>query len=53
VYAVNPDTHPGVRHAAARAFIEFLVSAPVQQAIAAFKRDAYGESLFFPDALAP
>jgi tungstate transport system substrate-binding protein len=53
VYAVNPGTHPGVKHAAARAFIEFLVSAPVQRAIAAFKRDAYGESLFFPDALAP
>jgi len=51
VYAVNPARHKGVTHAEARAFIAFLVSAPVQRAIAAFKRDEYGESLFFPDAL--
>jgi tungstate transport system substrate-binding protein len=51
VYAVNPARHPGVKHAEARAFIDFLVSAPIQRAIAAFKRDEYGESLFFPDAL--
>jgi hypothetical protein len=31
--------------------IEFLASGPIQQAIAAFKRDEYGESLFFPDAI--
>ena len=51
VYAVNPARHPGVRRVEARAFIEFLVSPPVQQAIGAFRRDEYGESLFFPDAL--
>jgi tungstate transport system substrate-binding protein len=51
VYAVNPSRHRGVQHDAARAFIAFLVSGPVQRAIAAFKRDEYGESLFFPDAL--
>jgi tungstate transport system substrate-binding protein len=51
VYAVNPARHPGVKHAEARAFINFLVSAPIQRAIAAFKRDEYGESLFFPDAI--
>ena len=50
VYAVNPARHRGVRYREARAFIDFLVSAPVQQAIAAFKRDEYGQSLFFPDA---
>jgi tungstate transport system substrate-binding protein len=48
VYAVNPARHRGVRYREARAFIDFLVSAPVQQAIAAFKRDEYGQSLFFP-----
>jgi tungstate transport system substrate-binding protein len=53
VYAVNPARHRGVRHAEARAFIDFLVSGPVQRAIAAFGRDDYGESLFFPDALPP
>jgi tungstate transport system substrate-binding protein len=51
VYAVNPARHKGVAHAEARAFIDFLVSAPVQREIAAFKRDQYGESLFVPDAL--
>jgi tungstate transport system substrate-binding protein len=51
VYAVNPARHQGVKHDAARAFIDFLVSRPIQQAIAAFKRTEYGESLFFPDAI--
>jgi tungstate transport system substrate-binding protein len=50
VYAVNPAKHPKVRSAEGRAFVDFLVSAPIQQAIGAFKRDVYGESLFFPDA---
>jgi tungstate transport system substrate-binding protein len=52
VYAVNPARHPKARHAEARAFIEFLVSPAIQQAIGAFKQDIHGESLFFPDALA-
>jgi tungstate transport system substrate-binding protein len=52
VYVVNPARHPKARHAEARAFIEFLVSPAIQQAIGAFKQDIYGESLFFPDALA-
>ena len=51
VYAVNAAKHPKARRAEARAFIDFLVSAPIQQAIGAFKRDVYGEPLFFPDAL--
>jgi tungstate transport system substrate-binding protein len=49
VYAVNPLKHANAKRAEVRAFIEFLVSPPVQQAIAAYKRDLYGESLFFPD----
>lgn len=51
VYAVNPAKHPRVKHDAARSFINFLVSRPIQRAIAAFKRDEYGEPLFFPDAI--
>jgi tungstate transport system substrate-binding protein len=51
VYAVNPKKHPAIKAAEARAFIDFLVSAPIQQWIASFGRDLYGESLFFPDAL--
>jgi len=50
VYAVNPVRHPKVQRLEAGAFIEFLVSVPVQRAIAAFKRDVYGESLFFAAA---
>jgi tungstate transport system substrate-binding protein len=51
VYAVNPAKHRSVKAAEARAFIDFLVSAPVQKIIADFGRDVYGEPLFFPDAL--
>jgi tungstate transport system substrate-binding protein len=51
VYAVNPTKHPKARRTEARAFVDFLVSTPIQQAIAAFNRDVYGESLFFPAAL--
>lgn len=50
-YVVNPAPHPRIRHAEARRFVDFLVSAPVQQAIAEFKRGELGEPLFFPDAL--
>ena len=51
VYAVNPAKHSRAQAASARRFIAFLVSVPVQEAIAAFRRDQYGESLFFPDAV--
>jgi tungstate transport system substrate-binding protein len=50
-YLVNPDKHRRTNAAGARAFIEFLVSAPVQRAIGDFKHQEYGEPLFFPDAL--
>jgi tungstate transport system substrate-binding protein len=50
-YAVSPRKHPRARYAEARRFIEFLTSPSIQRAIAVFKRDEYGESLFFPDAL--
>jgi tungstate transport system substrate-binding protein len=51
VYAVSQVKHAGVRFAEARELIDFLTSVPIQQAISAFGRDRYGESLFFPDAL--
>ena len=51
VYAVNPARHPQAKVAEARQFIEFLVSPAIQQAIAAFKREQFGQSLFIPDAL--
>lgn len=51
VYAVNPARHPQAKVAEARQFIEFLVSPAIQQAIAAFKREQFGQSLFIPNAL--
>jgi tungstate transport system substrate-binding protein len=51
VYAVNPARHADIKRTEARAFIDFLVSDPIQRAIGAFKREEYGEPLFFPDAL--
>lgn len=48
VIAVNPARHPGVNHAGAMQFIEWLTSAEGQAAIAAFRVD--GEQLFFPNA---
>lgn len=51
VYAVNPAKHSRVKIAEARQLIEFLTSAETQKAIASFKREQYGESLFVPDAL--
>jgi len=49
VIAVNPARHPHVHKAEAQAFVDWLVSAPAQRAIAAFRVD--GQQLFFPDAL--
>jgi ABC-type Fe3+ transport system substrate-binding protein len=37
-----------VKRAEARVFIDFLASPAVQQAIADFRREAFGEPLFFP-----
>ena len=48
VIAVNPARHPGINHAGAMRFIEWLTSAEGQSAIAAFRVD--GEQLFFPGA---
>jgi len=48
VIAVNPARHPGVNHAGATQFIEWLTSSDGQAAIAAFRVDS--EQLFFPGA---
>ncbi len=48
VIAVNPARHPGVNHAGAMQFIEWLTSSDGQAAIGAFRVD--GEQLFFPSA---
>ena len=51
VYVVNPAKHKNIRIEGARAFVAFLVSPAIQHVIADFKRQEYGQSLFFPDAL--
>jgi len=50
-YAVNGVKHPGAKAAQARAFIAFLLSPAIQRAIADFRREEFGQSLFIPDAL--
>lgn len=52
-YVVNPEKHRKVRVGGARAFVNFLVSPGIQRVIGEFKRQEYGERLFFPDALLP
>jgi tungstate transport system substrate-binding protein len=46
---VNPQRHPHVRVKDAESFVDWLVSAPGQAAIAAFRVD--GQQLFFPDVV--
>ena len=46
---VNPEKHPHVQVDDAQAFVDWLISAPGQAAIAAFRVD--GQQLFFPDVI--
>ncbi|WP_005036851.1 extracellular solute-binding protein [Holophaga foetida] len=48
VMLVNPARHPHVKQAAGMSFIDWIVSAEGQAAIAAYRIN--GEQLFFPDA---
>jgi tungstate transport system substrate-binding protein len=48
VILVNPKRHPHVKREAGQRFIDWLVSAEGQQAIAAYRIE--GEQLFFPNA---
>lgn len=50
VVVVNPDRHPKVNSAGARAFSEFARSDATQEFIRSFGADEYGEALFTPDA---
>ena len=51
VMLVNPAKHPHVRKADGQAFIDWLISAEGQRAIADYKIN--GEQLFFPNARKP
>jgi tungstate transport system substrate-binding protein len=48
VILVNPEKHPNVKKDMGQQFIDWLLSAEGQQAIASFKID--GQQLFFPNA---
>ncbi len=48
VMVVNPARHPHVKHASAKVFADWIVSAAGQAAIAEFKIG--GEQAFFPNA---
>lgn len=50
VMAVNPETHPGVRFELAQKFVEWLTSVPVQQKIAAYGQQRFGQPLFYPNS---
>jgi tungstate transport system substrate-binding protein len=48
IILVNPQRHPSVRRVPAQAFIDWIVSADGQAAIASYRID--GQQLFFPNA---
>jgi tungstate transport system substrate-binding protein len=50
VIVVNPVKWPKVNNDGAKVFVAWITSAAVQQMIADFGKDKYGESLFIPDA---
>jgi len=52
VIAVNPDKGPHIKADLANQFIDWIVSLPVQEKIAGFGMDKFGQSLFIPDSLA-
>ncbi|MSU88908.1 sulfate transporter [Rhodobacteraceae bacterium 2CG4] len=51
IIAVNPEAHPNVRAEAARVFVDWVISAEGQAAIAGYRID--GRQLFFPNAAKP
>jgi tungstate transport system substrate-binding protein len=52
VIAVNPDKGPQIHADLADQFINWIISVPVQEKIAAFGEEDFGQSLFIPDSAA-
>lgn len=50
VMAVNPDKGDHIQADAANAFIDWLISVPVQETISTFGVDDFGQPLFVPDS---
>jgi tungstate transport system substrate-binding protein len=50
VIAVDPAKSPKINNALANQFIEWIISVPTQEKIAAFQKDVFGISLFNPSS---
>lgn len=50
VMAVNPQKYPQVNAEGAEAFIDFLLNPETQERIGDFRREEFGQALFYPDA---
>jgi hypothetical protein len=50
VIAVNPDKNPNIQNELANQFIDWIISAPVQETIAEFGKADFGQSLFTPSS---
>jgi tungstate transport system substrate-binding protein len=51
VIAVNPAKGPHIQAGLANAFIDWLISVPVQEKISQFGKEPFGQSLFIPDSV--
>jgi tungstate transport system substrate-binding protein len=52
VIAVNPNKSPKINNALANQFIDWLISLPVQEKIASFGVEDFGQALFVPSSAA-
>ncbi len=50
VIAVNPNKGPQIKAPLANQFIDWIISVPVQEKIAAFGKDKFNQSLFIPSS---
>ena len=50
VIAVNPEKGPQIHEDLATVFIDWIISVPVQEQIAGFGKEEFGQSLFIPDS---
>ncbi|RPI24637.1 MAG: hypothetical protein EHM70_21045 [Chloroflexota bacterium] len=50
VIAVNPDKGPQIHNDLANLFIDWIISLPVQEKIASFGMEDFGQSLFIPSS---
>ena len=50
VITVNPDKNPNIQADLANKFVDWIISVPVQEKIANFGLEEFGQSLFIPDS---